>query len=96
MLKRIFKMIGIKIRKKSMKRWKQKTTQDFIIEADLEEISGKIKHMSIYCYSAFPLYLLWVFLYIIDHAQGYILRMAAINATDSQDKIDYLARAKKV
>jgi hypothetical protein len=49
LVKRVLKMLGVKIRKKSMKRWSKRGTnaESVMMEADLKELAEKIKHMNI-------------------------------------------------
>jgi len=71
LVKRIFKMLGVKIRKKSLQRWATRgVTSDPMVEADLKELSEKIKHMN-----------------IIDHAQGYLFRMQSFSADINESTV---------
>eukprot|EP00026_Physarum_polycephalum_P000237 Phypoly_transcript_00237.p1 GENE.Phypoly_transcript_00237~~Phypoly_transcript_00237.p1 ORF type:complete len:1263 (+),score=191.32 Phypoly_transcript_00237:1964-5752(+) len=79
LVKRIFKMLGVKIRKKSIQRWAKRGVYNdgIMVEADLKELSEKIKHMN-----------------IIDHAQGYLFRMQSFSS-DISEATSYLERAIK-
>jgi len=82
LLNRILKITQIRVRKRSYQIWKKNPKMldkmtDFMIEADLEQICERVKHMN-----------------IIDHAQGYILKITAYRAAKDETH-DLLIRAMK-